>query len=192
MGDLGRCRPAKLAAIATSPWSLEQLLANALAVEVAESQAGHSWPGPPGLIRQLARPCDGSSGSFHAPRPRPQPQGSANGWRPRSQATGASQAKSTVKALGQGPADPTAQDPLTLPALDAFLAFAQADGTLAERLRQPLELEELLALGRSHGFALEAEDVLAAQQREEASLSAAELQQRAGADARKLRSFIPG
>ena len=101
-------------------------------------------------------------------------------------------AQSTVKALGQGPADPLAQKPLTLPALDAFLAFARADGALAERLRQPLELEELLALGRSHGFVLEAEDVLAAQQREEASLSAAELQQRAGTDARKLRSFIPG
>ena len=95
-------------------------------------------------------------------------------------------AQSTVKALGQGPADPLAQKPLTLPALDAFLAFARADGALAERLRQPLELEELLALGRSHGFELEA------QQREEASLSAAELQQRAGTDARKLRSFIPG
>lgn len=60
---------------------------------------------------------------------------------------------------------------MTLPALDAFLAFAQADGTLAERLHQPLELEELLALGRSHGFEFEAEDVLAAQQREEASLA---------------------
>ena len=101
-------------------------------------------------------------------------------------------AQSTVKALGQGPTDPLAQKSLTLPALDAFLAFARADGTLAERLRQPLELEELLALGRSHGFELDAEDVLAAQQREEASLSAAELQQRAGTDARKLRSFIPG
>ena len=122
----------------------------------------------------------------------PRPQGSATGWHPRVQAAGARQAQSTVKALGQGPADPTAENPLTLPALDAFLAFAQADGSLAERLRQPLELEELLALGRSHGFELEAEDVLAAQQREEASLSAAELQQRAGTDARKLRSFIPG
>ncbi len=81
---------------------------------------------------------------------------------------------------------------MTLAALDAFLAHAKADRALAERLRQPLELDELLALGRSHGFALDAEDVIAAQQREEASLSAAELQQRAGADARKLRSFIPG
>jgi predicted ribosomally synthesized peptide with nif11-like leader len=98
----------------------------------------------------------------------------------------------SAKALGQGSADPLARHPLTLAALDAFLAFAQADPTLAERLRQPLELDELLALGRDHGYALEAEDVIAAQLREEASLSAAELQQRAGADARKLRSFIPG
>jgi predicted ribosomally synthesized peptide with nif11-like leader len=98
----------------------------------------------------------------------------------------------SAKALGQNPADPLARHPLTLAALDAFLAFAKGEPALAERLGQPLELDELLALGRSHGFALEAEDVIAAQQREEASLSAAELQQRAGADARKLRSFIPG
>ena len=111
---------------------------------------------------------------------------------PRAPGKGPRKAKSRAKALGQGSADPLAVPPLTLPALDAFLAFAQADAALAERLRQPLELDELLALGRSHGFALEEEDVLAAQQREEASLSASELQQRAGADARKLRSFIPG
>jgi len=146
----------------------------------------------PGFTLQLGHPCEGSSGSFHRPRARPWEQGGAVESHPWPQGVVARGAQSSVKALGQGPTDPLAKDPLTLPALDAFLAFAQADGTLAERLRQPLELEELLALGRSHGFELEAEDVLAAQQREEASLSAAELQQRAGADARKLRSFIPG
>ena len=164
----------------------------ALAAEMPGPDAGRPWPGTPGFTLRLGHPCEGFSGSFPGRRAWPWEQGGAVGWQPWPQGGVARQTKSSVKALGQGPTDPLAQDPLTLPALDAFLAFAQADGTLAERLRQPLELEELLALGRSHGFELEAEDVLAAQQREEASLSAAELQQRAGADARKLRSFIPG
>ena len=81
---------------------------------------------------------------------------------------------------------------MSLAQLDAFLAHAQATPELAERLRQPLALDELLELAASQGFALQESDVIAAQVREEERLSDAELQRRAGAEARRLRSFIPG
>lgn len=80
---------------------------------------------------------------------------------------------------------------MSLADLDAFLAHARQQPALRERLGQPLELQELLSLAAAEGFPVEENDVLAAQQREEASLSAQELQERAGVDARKLRSFIP-
>jgi predicted ribosomally synthesized peptide with nif11-like leader len=79
---------------------------------------------------------------------------------------------------------------VSLPNLDAFLAHARRTPALREQLKQPLELPQLLALAAAEGFAVEEADVLAAQLREESSLSAQELQERAGADARKLRSFI--
>ncbi len=79
---------------------------------------------------------------------------------------------------------------MSLATLDAFLAHARRDPALAERLQQPLELPEFLALAREAGFALEEGDVIAAQQREEARLSDGELQARAGAEARRLRHFI--
>lgn len=79
---------------------------------------------------------------------------------------------------------------MSLADLDAFLAHARRTPTLLGQLRQPLELQELLNLAAGAGFAVEEADVLAAQQREESGLSAQELQERAGSDARKLRSFI--
>ena len=79
---------------------------------------------------------------------------------------------------------------MSLATLDAFLAHARRESALAERLRQPLELPEFLALAREAGFSLEEGDVIAAQQREEGRLSDAELQARAGAEARRLRHFI--
>lgn len=81
---------------------------------------------------------------------------------------------------------------MALDQLDAFLAHARAVPALAERLRQAVPLEELLALAAAEGFAVQEADVIAAQLREEAGLSAAELQARAGQEARRLRSFIPG
>ena len=81
---------------------------------------------------------------------------------------------------------------MSLAQLDAFLAHARATPELAERLQRPLALEELLELAASQGFALQESDVIAAQVREEERLSDAELQRRAGAEARRLRSFIPG
>jgi predicted ribosomally synthesized peptide with nif11-like leader len=81
---------------------------------------------------------------------------------------------------------------VSLAQLDAFLAHARTHPDLAARLQQPLALEDLLALAADEGFALEEGDVIAAQVREEERLSDAELQRRAGAEARRLRSFIPG
>jgi len=81
---------------------------------------------------------------------------------------------------------------MSLEQLDAFLALARSQPDLTHQLQQPLEAEALLALARAHGFDLEEADLFAAQRREEERLSAAELQRRAGDEARRLRSFIPG
>lgn len=76
--------------------------------------------------------------------------------------------------------------------LDAFLLHARSSASLQERLQQPLDLEAFLQLARQEGYPVEEADVLAAQQREEGQLSDEELQQRAGVEARRLRTFIPG
>ena len=81
---------------------------------------------------------------------------------------------------------------MSLQQLDAFLAHARERPDLAQRLREPLELPELLALALAEGFAVSEDDVIAAQVREEQDLDAAELQRRAGLDARRMRTFIPG
>jgi predicted ribosomally synthesized peptide with nif11-like leader len=81
---------------------------------------------------------------------------------------------------------------VSLEQLDAFLAYARSTPQLAEPLSRPLPLEDLLALAATAGFVVEEADVLAAQVRAEQTLSDAELQQRAGQEARRLRSFIQG
>ena len=81
---------------------------------------------------------------------------------------------------------------MSLEQLDAFLAHARQQPQLAARLQQPLDLEELLQIAQAEGFVVSEHDVIAAQLREEAHLSDAELQRRAGEEARRLRSFIPG
>ncbi len=84
---------------------------------------------------------------------------------------------------------------MSLEQLDAFLTHASRHPELAHRLHdpgQPVEIEEFLRLAADAGFPLSEADVIAAQQREEAGLSDAELQHRAGAEARRLRHFIPG
>lgn len=81
---------------------------------------------------------------------------------------------------------------MSLQQLDAFLAHARTRTDLVDRLRQPLALEELLALAAAEGFAVQEADVIAAQLREEEHLSDGELQRRAGQEARRLRTFIPG
>ena len=47
-------------------------------------------------------------------------------------------------------------------------------------------------MAREAGYPLQESDVIAAQQREEETLSDVELQRRAGEEARRLRHFIPG
>ena len=81
---------------------------------------------------------------------------------------------------------------MSLQQLDAFLAHARERPALAQRLREPLELPELLELAAAEGFAVLEDDVIAAQVREEQTLDDTELQRRAGLDARRLRTFIPG
>ena len=66
---------------------------------------------------------------------------------------------------------------------------------MARRLHDhtnPLDLEAFLALARQAGYTVEEADVFAAQLRAEETLSDAELQRRAGDEARRLRHFIPG
>lgn len=84
---------------------------------------------------------------------------------------------------------------MSLAELDAFLTHASGHPELAQRLHdpgQPLDIEEFLRLAKEAGFPLSEDDVIAAQQREESTLSDTELQHRAGEEARRLRHFIPG
>lgn len=84
---------------------------------------------------------------------------------------------------------------MSLEKLDAFLAYARERPELDRQLHDhetPLDLAAFLALAEGAGFAVEEADVIAAQQRQEESLSDEELQERAGAEARRLRHFIPG
>lgn len=82
--------------------------------------------------------------------------------------------------------------PVSLEQLDAFLAQSRSQPELQARLREGVDLEAFLALAHEQGFTVVEGDVIAAQQRAEADLSDAELQRRAGDEARRLRHFIPG
>ena len=79
---------------------------------------------------------------------------------------------------------------MSLEQLDAFLAHARQTPALAVRLAEPLELQAFLELARGAGYGVGEADVIAAQQRQEAGLSDGELQERAGAEGRRLRNFI--
>jgi predicted ribosomally synthesized peptide with nif11-like leader len=84
---------------------------------------------------------------------------------------------------------------MSLTELDAFLAHARSQGDLLARLQDetsPLELSDFLQLAQTEGFAVNESDVIDAQQRQESLLSDAELQRRAGMEARRLRHFLHG
>jgi len=84
---------------------------------------------------------------------------------------------------------------MSLAELDAFLAHARNQDDLLARLQDetaPLELSAFLQLARAEGFAITESDVIDAQQRQESLLSDAELQRRAGVEARRLRHFLHG
>ena len=81
---------------------------------------------------------------------------------------------------------------VSLQQLDAFLAYARSQPQMAERLKTPMDLAELLCWAAELQFQVEEADVIAAMVREDEQLSDAERQHRAGEEARKLRNFIPG
>ena len=81
---------------------------------------------------------------------------------------------------------------VSLQQLDAFLQYARSKPELAKRLKTPMDLSDLLHWATECQFEVEESDVIAAMVREDDQLSDAELQQRAGEEARKLRNFIPG
>ena len=84
---------------------------------------------------------------------------------------------------------------MSLTELDAFLAHARRQGDLLARLQDessPLELSDFLQLAQTEGFAVNESDMIDAQQRQESLLSDAELQRRAGVEARRLRHFLHG
>lgn len=84
---------------------------------------------------------------------------------------------------------------MSLEQLDAFLVHARRHPDLDRRLHDhenPLELAGFLELAREAGFTVEEADVIAAQQRQEETLSDEELQRRTGEEERHLRHFIVG
>ena len=81
---------------------------------------------------------------------------------------------------------------MSLQDLDQLLDSRHDDPALAEQLAQPLPLEELISLAQTRGLTITEDDVFQAQQREQSTASAADLQQQMAPESRKLRHFIPG
>ena len=81
---------------------------------------------------------------------------------------------------------------MSLQDLDQLLDSRQEDLALAEKLAQPLPVEELISLAQSRGLTITEDDVFQAQQREQTKASAADLQQQMAPESRRLRHFIPG
>ena len=81
---------------------------------------------------------------------------------------------------------------MSLKDLDLLLGARHDDPALAEKLTQPLPLEELITLAQSRGLTITEDDVFQAQQREQTNARAADLQQQMAPESRRLRHFIPG
>ena len=81
---------------------------------------------------------------------------------------------------------------MSLRDLDALLQRRNDEPELAQRLAEPLSLENLIKLGRERGLVITEEDVFLAQQREESTVSSSELQRRMADESRRLRQFIQG
>ena len=84
------------------------------------------------------------------------------------------------------------REAVSLQDLDRLLERRQQEPILAARLQEPLDLEAFIALAEEFGCTVTEADVLAAQQREQASLSSKDLQSVQAAEARRLRNFIHG
>ena len=81
---------------------------------------------------------------------------------------------------------------MALADLDQLLALRVDDAALAEQLKGPLDLEGLIAIAAERGLVVTEADIFAAQQRDQAATSSAQLQREAAQDARRLRHFIQG
>ena len=81
---------------------------------------------------------------------------------------------------------------MALADLDQLLALRVDDAALAEQLKGPLDLEGLIAIAAERGLVVTEADIFAAQQRDQAASSSAQLQREAAQDVRRLRHFIQG
>ena len=81
---------------------------------------------------------------------------------------------------------------MSLRDLDALLQRRNDEPELAQRLAEPLSLENLISLGHERGLVITEEDIFLAQQREESTVSSSELQRRMADESRRLRQFIQG
>ena len=76
--------------------------------------------------------------------------------------------------------------------LDRLLALRKEDPLLDKQLEDAIEVEQFLELAQDHGLDVTEADLFAAQQRDEGSVRAEELQRRMAEEARRLRHFIQG
>ena len=76
--------------------------------------------------------------------------------------------------------------------LDRLLALREEDPLLDKQLEDAIEVEQFLELAQDRGLDVTEADLFAAQQRDEGSLSAEELQRRMAEESRRLRHFIQG
>ncbi|HGY5535870.1 MAG: Nif11-like leader peptide family natural product precursor [Prochlorococcus sp.] len=76
--------------------------------------------------------------------------------------------------------------------LDRLLALRKEDPSLDKELNDVIEVDQFLKLAEDYGFDVTEADLFSAQQREEGSLPAQELQRRMAGEARRLRHFIQG
>ena len=76
--------------------------------------------------------------------------------------------------------------------LARLLALRKEDPLLDKQLEDAIEVEQFLELAQDRGLDVTEADLFAAQQRDEGSLSAEELQRRMAEESRRLRHFIQG
>ena len=81
---------------------------------------------------------------------------------------------------------------MSLEDLDRLLAMRADDDALRLRLSEPVELATLKQLAQERGLTIQEDDILAAQHRADQARSAADLQEKHGNEARRLRHFIHG
>ncbi|KZR76631.1 Nif11-like leader peptide family natural product precursor [Prochlorococcus marinus] len=76
--------------------------------------------------------------------------------------------------------------------LDRLLALREEDPLLDKQLEDAIEVEQFLELAQERGLDVTEADLFTAQQRDEGSLPAEELQRRMAEESRRLRHFIQG